>query len=594
MEPRNLELFPIHPNEDIKEGHRTYIVVGYNFHKKSKETRSWLEYRVGKNGKSHYFQLEYFDEFESSTLYPRSEGIFTMVDSWLNTCAESHTQCSVVYDAKFKPTRLLDVGSRGISPKIVETAEYQQIGINYLTLSHCWGSVMPESAKTTTATLSKRLVRIRTRTLPRTFRDAIVFTRRLGIQYLWIDSLCIIQNSPEDWQRESALMGKTYSHCFCMLAAAASDHCNGGLFARRADLPIISSAKNFKGQRTPFVLLRDEYFDWAMLLQKSPLSYRGWTLQERELSPKIVYFTKEELLFECREACGAEMADRRTYFPMKRSKLELVSKAMMDPNIRRCLDPIDLERLEDSHKTNFHSTNDRQYSAWLKLVQGYSSRKLTILSDKFPGLSGLASECSFLLNDQYIAGIWKGDIIRGLCWIASPSTIHSSKAEEVTAYGPSWSWAKMAGPISYEWHHNLDYRSPPLFTTDTREAWYGKESDGASWSDPILLDATTVPEGKDPNGTLFSAELRFSAQIILMRRIKTGNCMIANISVAIKWDFLPQSRTEFFLLSLGGIAIGLALVREEAHERTFRRVGIVPHTRLEWFKDIEFQEITLI
>ncbi|KAH6677104.1 heterokaryon incompatibility protein-domain-containing protein [Halenospora varia] len=413
-----------------------------------------------------------------------------------------------------------------------------------------------------------RLARIRTRSLPKTLRDAIAFTRRLGIQYIWIDSLCIIQDSPEDWQRESALMGKIYSHCFCMIAAAASENCDGGLFARRLDLPILGITPTVIKKQTPFVLLKDEYFGWDELLKKSPLTDRGWVLQERELSPKIVYFTKEELLFECREARGAEMADRRTYFPMK----------------RRCLDPVDLEGLEVSHKMDFRSTNDRQYSAWLKLVQGYSSRKLTVTSDKFPGLSGLASECSFLLNDQYVAGIWKDDIIRGLCWIASPSTIPSSKAAH----------AKVTGPISYEWHPNLDFRSPPLFTAETRQAWYGKESNGISWSDPILLGATTVPEGKDPNGTLLSAELDFSAQIIPMRQIKTGNCKIGNTSVAILWDFLPQSAPEFFLFGLGGIAIGLALVRDEARENTFRRVGIVPHTRFEWFKDIEFQGIKLV
>jgi hypothetical protein len=228
--------------------------------------------------------------------------------SWLNTCSESHIKCGMLYDTNFMPSRLIDVGRGGENfvRLIGSTPSSVLPSSRYLTLSHCWGSSMPKSAKTTTANYERHLQKIRVRKLPRTFRDAITVTRRLGYRHIWIDSLCIIQDSPKDWSRESALMGKIYSHSSCMLAAAAASDCHGGLFPLRTELPIFRASEPKAASTDPsFVLVKQAYDGWDELFKASPLNSRGWTLQERELSPRIIYFTKHSMLFECREARGS-------------------------------------------------------------------------------------------------------------------------------------------------------------------------------------------------------------------------------------------------------------------------------------------------
>lgn len=114
------------------------------------------------------------------------------------------------------------------------------------------------------------------------------------------------------------------------------------------------------------------------------------------------------------------------------------------------------------------------------------------------------------------------------------------------------------------------------------------------WQDPILLNASTIPAGRDPNGTLISAFLQFWGQITHMRWSKTGNCVLQGESVPIIWDFLPQSTSDFYLFSLGKIKTGLVLVHDNMHENTYQRVGIVSEIKLNWFEDIELQSIKLV
>lgn len=110
--------------------------------------------------------------------------------------------------------------------------------------------------------------------LARTFCDAMIVARKVGIKYPWTESLRIIQDSLEDWQHESALMGKFYSHCWCMLAAASSKDCHGGLFTPLNELPILGEGKDS-------LLLRSmvDQFDPNLLFEPIPLRRRGWMLQ---------------------------------------------------------------------------------------------------------------------------------------------------------------------------------------------------------------------------------------------------------------------------------------------------------------------------
>ncbi|TVY80952.1 hypothetical protein LSUE1_G004391, partial [Lachnellula suecica] len=556
-----------------------------------------LFYKLGRWGSVYKFDVEYSDNLNSSCLYPKSDRFFSLVASWLQICCETHVECGVHYDVHFKPTRLIDVGARRKSPRLIETKNHILKDSRYLALSHCWGDSMPESARTISSNLSKHIKEIPLRTMPRTFQDAIISTRRLGLQYLWIDSLCILQDSPNDWEVESSLMGKVYSHCFCMLAAAAAKNCHEGLFPILSELPLLGNDRAQNIPDDPFVLIKPDYPGWDQLFDRSLLNERGWTLQERELSPRVLYFNKQTILFECKEARGGERGESLDASPWSHSRASnqvLFSKLLLHTYsstiAARALDPVAEGEMDG---TAFHSTIQKRYKAWREMVQGYSKRELSVVSDKLPALSGLASEFSSLLNDQYIAGLWKGDIIAGLCWNCEfkGRNYYGRQAD----YGPSWSWAEMIAPVTYEnLHQYVLYRNDSTRQVVERTTKARVLSTEPGWIDPTLLDYSVEPEGKDPNGTLLSAYLFFQGQIRSMERLKIGSCMIGEDTLEVIWDFLPQSSNQFHLLSLGRIRIGLVLAQDHTEERTYRRVGIVPMTKWSWFAGVQFENLTLV
>src|ERR1700735_5689389 len=107
------------------------------------------------------------------------------------------------------PTRLVDVGSEDKDPRLVETlGETDQ----HTTLSHCWGKAQP-----VTATSDEHLQCIPLTLLPQTFREAIHLTRKFQIQYFSIDSLCIIQDSRNNWEVESAMRESFHENLYLVV-----------------------------------------------------------------------------------------------------------------------------------------------------------------------------------------------------------------------------------------------------------------------------------------------------------------------------------------------------------------------------------------
>ncbi|ORY19521.1 heterokaryon incompatibility protein-domain-containing protein, partial [Clohesyomyces aquaticus] len=141
-------------------------------------------------------------------------------------CLQNHPECQPMFKGSYFPTRLLDLGQQLLSsepPKLVETKN--GIGTEfcspaYATLSHCWGNSQP--LRLLMQNKLQHLQGIPLSALPRVFSEAMTVCRNLGIRYLWIDSLCICQDSEEDWAQESALMGAIYSHAILNIAATGS------------------------------------------------------------------------------------------------------------------------------------------------------------------------------------------------------------------------------------------------------------------------------------------------------------------------------------------------------------------------------------
>jgi hypothetical protein len=157
-----------------------------------------------------------------------SEESLDFAVKWVHNCLVFHGVCNTNQDKSFRPSRLLYLGSKSVR---IHTSVEMPNRLQYLTLSHCWGK--HQLVRLLESNLTSFCDNVPYELLPPTFRDAIRITRRLGFLYLWIDSLCIIQDSSEDWNHEARLMGKIYTNATCNIAASdAPDSSHGCLYSR--------------------------------------------------------------------------------------------------------------------------------------------------------------------------------------------------------------------------------------------------------------------------------------------------------------------------------------------------------------------------
>ncbi|KAI8715233.1 HET domain-containing protein [Fusarium sp. LHS14.1] len=314
----------------------------------------------------------------------------SIAKGWLDDCRKAHAECRPV-KASSLPTRVLDVAvSEGSHTcRLVETGNQQG---NYVALSHCWGDKIKECL--TTKTLSSFLCSIQIAQLPANFRDAIHVTQQLGMRYLWIDALCILQDSKKDWASGSEKMGSIYQNSTLTIFAMTSKGSEEG-FLKTADPPypspkilkVFSAADN---QTSVLVSGREvEEENIGMLRLNSALSNRGWAFQEVILSNRSLFFGTQQLYWQCRK--GLDSLEG-LYPPWgTRGKHIRVTVPRTDGQPERSDDR--------SAKSDFYT-----------LASEYSGKALTYSSDKLPAFSGLAQKFQHVFGGEYLAGLWSNHI----------------------------------------------------------------------------------------------------------------------------------------------------------------------------------------
>jgi hypothetical protein len=226
---------------------------------------------------------------------PGSSTQYALLRAWLHECDAFH-ECSSRFHAN-NPSRLLDVGTTHTSALRICRSN-QNARLKYIALSHCWGKLDEEEKRqfcTTNENIEVRLDGFDVSELPKTFRDAVRVTRNLGIRYLWIDSLCIIQWNKEDWNAEARQMQYVYANAYCTIAATSAVDSKAGFLERTVHPEYIHVQDTSSGHF--YVCTEVDNFDKDV--ENAPLNERAWVLQERVLSRRTIHFSANQVYLEC-------------------------------------------------------------------------------------------------------------------------------------------------------------------------------------------------------------------------------------------------------------------------------------------------------
>ena len=385
--------------------------------------------------------------------------------AWLRDCEENHEMCRTT-NSKL-PSRVILIQG----PENVKLYESKEEAESYVCLSHCWGK--SNIAKTTTSTLDRYKHSIPWHELPLTFQEAISFTFRLGFRYLWIDSLCIQQDSVEDWRNEGSKMARIYSGAFVTLAATAADCSSSGCFRQTPERPSNTYSYPEPGGSRLEVHIRPQLKGEAWNDNSLPLFRRGWTFQECLLSRRMINFTDQELVWGCRTKTVCECSHMEEFYH-----------------------PENLRSPQQSTSI-FHTIARDNPESWHRITEEYSRLKLTFEKDVFPALQGISKEMYQYKKSPYIAGLWQSSIISDLLW-------RVDYVNQVTRprqwRAPSWSWASLVGPVT--WWSNRETEAMCNYVT-ARVATAGEDDFGEILSAKITLRGRCIRQ--DVEGSYRSA-----------------------------------------------------------------------------------------
>jgi hypothetical protein len=376
------------------------------------------------------------DSFGTSTDPYVSQG--HQIKAWLKHCDEDHHGCRKASPTDFVPTRLLQLQSNNRDTvKLVITDEHS-IREPYCTLSHSWGPPTPPFLTTTNENLQEfKRDGIDVSTLPKNFRHAIDVARFIGMKYIWIDSLCIIQkDNGEDFKREGDQMHRVYQNSYCNIVAADSKHSEGGLFRQRevSDvMPAEYHGKRIFGFQSWNIIPSDL---WDAQLLGTSIYTRGWVFQERMLSPRLLHFAKKQIFWDCATLSACEG------YPSG-LPLAVDNTARTDRHWRGRLQ----QRSRDQKSLVVGENDDSIETFWRTAVLKYTSCDLTKQKDKTVAIWSIAKTVRDITGEEYACGLWGYRLEEQLVWTVHDGGKGSRKAELQWRF-PSWSWVSVTGPIS--------------------------------------------------------------------------------------------------------------------------------------------------
>ncbi len=375
-----------------------------------------------------------------------SSGAIDTAKSWLRQCCADHVSCSQPGKAVM-PTRCLKIDNLDA----IHLCMTKHRDDSYAALSYCWGPKRFPNLIATKESFDGMLENIPLSSFPPTLRDGILVAHGIGLHYLWIDALCIIQDDDDDKDNEIPQMRQIFSNAHCTIIAATAAHCHAGFLHARELPPSPELCVPYPGpgiENGHLFLRKHDPDEWTLYDPvEDPVNDRAWTLEERLLSPRRLIYSKNHLRWLCETAeltNGGDPEDRKWPSEVRTEQTERIPP-YLSPRVTTSTvgGDTDLQR----HKT-WHS--------WLKIVREYNLRSLTKSKDKLRAIGGIADLYHLKTSDQYCAGLWRSHLAEELLWSVSFSRgktpeLGDPNSNAITLLprpkyrAPTWSWASVDG-----------------------------------------------------------------------------------------------------------------------------------------------------
>lgn len=373
-----------------------------------------------------------------------SIGLHGASRDWTATCNKKHPECSN-YRRDFTPLRLLRVSREGVHDKV--TLESPKELVQYATLSYCWGG--DQRFKTTSKTFASAQKGLPSKVLPETIQDAIRVTRDLGVEYLWVDSLCIVQDDEKEVLEQISLMAQIFEGSYITIAASQSSRSSDGLLSMSNPFGLVCKVAVTRADGSKDVAGIGKCSTHK--LEQMPLVTRAWTFQETILSPRILSFEYGHLHWYCptlgfrQSSCMIRRhADPRLGFDTGFAWILYWNNPEKSFKHRiSALRPQRTQRFPYVRSRRAYNT-----SGWQGLVEMYSTRRLTYDADTLLAISAVAERYARLGNwGRYMAGMWEEGLLQQCTWRVEYDSTRRSSVR--VSHVPSWSWASVSAEISW-------------------------------------------------------------------------------------------------------------------------------------------------
>ncbi|KAL9624258.1 MAG: hypothetical protein Q9160_001505 [Pyrenula sp. 1 TL-2023] len=416
---------------------------------------------------------------------------------------------------------------------------------------------------------------------PRTVRDAIQVTRRLGLRFLWVDSLCIVQDDKIDWAKEAASMSDIYANSTLTIAAVGASDNGKGLFVHREPLSVLPCFLFQDYQGTDYYADNMEVMMDHVFTRDAPLYGRGWVLQERFLSRRTLGYGKRAITWDCREKLVSDT------FIISHLSIEGPEKRFLQDMHKGRAHALKTLRLKSPNQ-NF-ALEQEALDIWNEIVSDYSRTSLTFVTDKMIAITGLITVFEDITGWRNIHGLWEPFLLNQLLWSPRDRRIHANVVKPTGGVAPSWSWACSTGDIVYETFTSIGFKE--------KNRVFAAEIEVSGLSSPSPSPSTDAANPPDTFALTLQTYL-FDAQIIpgdTSRSYGDGNERIDislpragnNITyekgtLSPDWPDLPTPTEQYFFVPLCmdeepimAQLFGLCVKRSRARDRAYERCGMV-------------------